>query len=167
MLVRSVEDIENIYLFVIGKGEELYKRKVENIISKLHLEQTVFLLPPIPNKEVLHAVNSSNIGVCFYNEKHFNSYFCASNKLYEYLNLGVKVLTNNTAGVARVIRHRENGYCCDVINAEEIRRGIQFLIQMRDIEKANYYWDNQEKLFKSISIKWYICLSSSLCSGYL
>lgn len=150
ILIQAIQSIENIYLFIIGEGNENYKNKLQYIINKLNLEKKVFLLPPVPNKEVLHVVNSSHIGVCFYNEKHFNSYFCASNKLYEYLNLGVKVLTNNTAGVARVIKHEVNGYCCNVINKEEIEKGIQSLMKIKDIEKGNYYWDNQESSFLSI-----------------
>ena len=103
----------------------------------LKIQKKVFMYPAIPNKEVLHAVNSSDIGVCFYNERHFNSYFCASNKLYEYLNLGVKVLTNNTAGVARVVKHGENGFCCDCITVDEVRKGLITLLNMKNFVQTD------------------------------
>lgn len=150
ILIQSVQSIENICLFIIGNALDSYKKKLEEMISDLNLNQKVFLLSAIPNIEVLHAVNSSDIGVCFYNEKHLNSYFCASNKLYEYLNLGLKVLTNNTAGVARIIKHKENGYCCDILNVEEVKKGIVYLMSMKNISRSDYYWENQEKNLLSI-----------------
>lgn len=150
LLVQAMEKIDSAFLFIVGKGPDDYKREIEELICRLKLDENVFMMPPIPNKEVLDAVNSSDIGVCFYNEKHFNSYFCASNKLYEYLNLGVKVLTNNTAGVARVIKHGVNGYCCDVINRESVEEGLKQLVTMGEFERGNYYWDHQEKLFTKI-----------------
>ena len=79
-----------------------------------------------------------------------NSYFCASNKLYEYLNLGVKVLTNNTAGVARVVKHGENGFCCDCITVDEVRKGLITLLNMKNFVPTDYYWSNQEEHFLSI-----------------
>ena len=88
LVLKAVREIDNILFFIIGNGTENYKKHLNNLIMDLKIQKKVFMYPAIPNKEVLHAVNSSDIGVCFYNERHFNSYFCASNKLYEYLNLG-------------------------------------------------------------------------------
>ena len=149
-VIRAVQPIDNILFFIIGKGTEAYKKKLENLIRELQIQEKVFLCPPIPHQEVLHAVNSSDIGVCFYNEHHLNSYFCASNKLYEYLNLGVKVLTNNTAGVARVIKPGENGFCCNVITVDEVRKGVMALLKMGKFSPTNYYWENQESRLLSI-----------------
>lgn len=146
-VIRAVQGMDDILFFIIGNGTDSYKRHLNNLITDLKLQEKVFMFPAIPNKEVLYAINSSDIGVCFYNEKHFNSYFCASNKLYEYLNLGVKVLTNNTAGVARVVKHGENGFCCDYINIREIRNGLKTLVSMKKFTPTSYFWNNQEERF--------------------
>jgi glycosyltransferase involved in cell wall biosynthesis len=150
LLVQAVEKINDIILFIIGNGPEEYRKEINKLIHNLKLTENVFLMPAIPQYEVLDAINSSDIGVCFYNEKNFNSYFCASNKLYEYLNLGVKVLTNNIAGVIRVVKHEENGYLCDIIDKQNIEKGLTVLLKMNNIKKENYYWDNQKSLFLSI-----------------
>lgn len=70
--------------------------------------------------------------------------------MYEYLDLGVKVLTNYTAGVAHVVHNGENGYCCRIINKENIAEGLKVLLNMQSIVRANYYWENQVNTFLKI-----------------
>lgn len=149
-LIESMTLIDNAVLFIIGKGNKEYELQLNNFIEKNKLQDIVKIYPPIPHNEVLYAINSSHIGVCFYNDKNFNSYFCASNKLYEYLDLGVKVLTNYTAGVAHVVHNGENGYCCRIINKENIAEGLKVLLNMQSIVRANYYWENQVNTFLKI-----------------
>jgi glycosyltransferase involved in cell wall biosynthesis len=152
LIVQAMQEIQGAVLFIIGNGEKKYVKEIQNLIYTLQLEEKVFLMPAIPQEEVLSAINSSDIGVCFYNAANFNSYFCASNKLYEYLDCGVKLLTNNIAGVVRVVKHGVNGYCCDYINKESIVDGINTLLKTDEIKKENYYWENQIPLFLSLYV---------------
>lgn len=149
VLIQSVVDVDSVLLFVIGssKGDPAYYQQLQMSIDKFQLTQRVYLFPPIPHDRVLDVVNSSNIGVCFYTDKNFNSYFSASNKLYEYLNLGVKVLTNDTASTMRTIEHGVDGYCCSCVDVESVKEGIISLMNVPTPLPTNYYWDNQENYF--------------------
>lgn len=149
-LVESMLLIDNTILVIIGRGNKEYELQLKRMIESNGLHEKVKVYSPIPHAEVLHAINSSDIGVCFYNDKNLNSYFCASNKLYEYLDLGVKVLTNYTAGAAHVIKNGENGFCCRTINKKTIAEGIKSLINGKSSGKATYYWENQVDTFLKI-----------------
>ncbi len=149
-LIESMTLIDDAVLVIIGRGDKGYESQLRTVIENNNLYDKVRIYLPIPHNEVLDAINSSHIGVCFYNDKNLNSYFCASNKLYEYLDLGVKALTNYTAGVAHVIQNGENGYCCKILNKETIAEGIKALLNSKSFNKATYYWENQVETFLKI-----------------
>lgn len=150
-VIEAISELENVVFFIIGTISTQYKTLLTNKIEKAGLANRVFIKPPIPNKEVLDAANSSNIGVVFYNHPNLNSYFCASNKLYEYINCGTLLLTNNIGGTARIIKNGINGYSVDDITVDEIRKAINILVSLKKPEnKGNYYWENQEQILKEI-----------------
>ena len=142
--------IKHSYLFIIGIGEPNYVKSLQLLIDHLCLSEYVFIKPPLSNEKMLDVAASSNIGVCFYSDFNLNSYFCASNKLYEYLNTGCKVLANNIGGMRNVIEQSVNGYMLSSITEESIVDGVKILLKGPSIVKSNYYWENQETQFYEI-----------------
>src|SRR5690606_5246152 len=149
-VVRAVSKVEELIFFIIGNATPEYKSKIMKMIQNEKIEDRVFIKDPIPNEEVISVAESSNIGICFYSDLNLNSYFCASNKLYENLNAGMAVLANNIAGTARVIESGKNGYLIDEINVDEIYKGLKSIFSMKPPTPANYYWENQENILKEI-----------------
>jgi glycosyltransferase involved in cell wall biosynthesis len=145
IIIKSMSQVsEDVLLFIVGKIDSSYGEKLINIIHTLHLETNVFLFDRITNDEVLEAERSSNAGICIYNAKNLNSYFCASNKIYEYLNYNAKVITTNIAGVARVIQNGINGYLLEEVSQDSLAAAINSIKSNNNESKSNYYWENQE-----------------------
>lgn len=149
-IIEAVSRIENLVFFIIGRSQPAYKKKILDLIKIKNLEDRVIFKDSIPNGEVISVSVSSDIGICFYSDLNLNSYFCASNKLYENLNSGMAVLTNNIAGTARIIRTGINGYMVDEISVDEIHKGLLALTKIEPPERANYYWENQENVLKEV-----------------
>src|SRR5690606_15240230 len=126
-VIKAIQIINNMVFFIIGPCDPTYKEEIVGYINKYDLKHKVFLKEPIPNEEVIHVSQSSDIGICFYTDTNLNSYFCASNKLYENLNCGMKVLTNNTASTARIIINGVNGFLIDDISEEKIYQALKEL----------------------------------------
>lgn len=144
-IIRSMNLVDkDAVLFVVGNIDNNYSKHLIKFIEEQKLDSRVYLFNRISHDEVLDAEFSSDLGICFYNSKTLNSYFCAPNKIYEYLDYGAKVITNNIAGVARVLKHGENGYVIDDISEENISKCINDSILHRNDFAANYYWENQE-----------------------
>lgn len=150
VVIRAMQKFDDLVFFIIGKGDVAYINNLKELVEKLGLSNTVYIEGPVLNSDVLHIANSSDLAVCFYSDAKMNSYFCASNKIYEYLNCGVKVLTNDIGGVSRVIKSRSNGYCLQEINEESIYEGLKALVLNEEQVVGNYYWENQIEKLKSI-----------------
>ena len=152
-VIKALIDIPNIIFFIIGSVNETYYSYLLKIITENNLKERVFIKSPVPNNEMLSIANSSDIGVCFYSDNNLNSYFCASNKIYEYINCNKLVLSNNIAGTTRIINDN-NGVLIDKINETSIRSALLKLINLDVVNTSHkhYYWDDQEYIFKKIYI---------------
>ena len=84
-----------------------------------------------------------------FKDPNLNSYFCASNKLYELMDSGTLVLTNDTVGASRVVKP-ENGICIETVTVENIRKGLSYLSTCQNAPRMNYYWESQEEVLKDI-----------------
>lgn len=149
-IIEAVAKIDELMVFIIGPADTEYKKQVINLIQVKGIKDRVFIKDPIPNEEVISVAASSDIGISFYTDPNLNSYFCASNKLYENLNCGMAVLTNNIAGTARIIQSGINGFLIDNVSVEDIYRGLKVLYEMDSPEKTDFYWENQEEILRQI-----------------
>lgn len=149
-VIRSIIDIDEYYLIIIGRGSKSYLSYLKTLVVDLNLESRVYIMPPLENKYMLDVAASSQIGVCFYTDYNLNSYFCASNKIYEFINSDVKVLTNNIGGTSRVINSGINGILLDEILPKSIKEGIIKLDKINLINNIKYYWENQEDVLLNI-----------------
>lgn len=148
-LVYAVKDIKNIILVLIGFASQAYKDDLLEIIINNDLHNQVYLFDPIEHGKIKKLAGCADIGVCLYDDPNLNSYFCASNKLYELMDSGVLVLSNNTVGAYRVI-NEENGVCVNTTSIHDIRKGLLLLSEKEKAPKMNYWWENQENVLCQI-----------------
>ncbi len=149
---------KDVCLVLIGKvSDNQYKRSLLQIIEKNNLQDKVFFIPPVENKMVIHYINSSDIGLIFYKNNNLNNYYCASNKLYEFINCNKKVITNNYPGLISVVEENDLGLCLKSVNEISISEAINSLLKLDCYNKiydnrVKYLWNFQEKRFLEIYI---------------
>ncbi len=144
--------VEDDLIFIcIGKfKEEEYKRTLIEFVRNNNLEKKVLFKENIPQEEVLDATNSADLTFIFYQNVNLNNYYCASNKLYEALNCGVKIITNDYPGIIVTTQNISNVFRVKDINPTEIKKGLDYLLSVKKVEKTEFYWENQEKKFLDI-----------------
>lgn len=147
-LILAFKKIDQCVLFIIGYGPIAYVDYLRALVEKERLTN-VYLEGPIPHSEVLWASASSNIGVCFYNPVRFNSYFSASNKLFELLNLGVNILSNYSPATSKVC-NSHNSVLLHEVNCNNIANAICKLEKMANEQKGEFYWEKQENVLEII-----------------
>lgn len=150
-IIKAVLAFDNLDLFIIGKFSSVdYEIYLKSYINNNNLGDKIIIKPQIPQKEVIKAINSADINFIFYRNNNLNNYYCASNKLYEGLNCGVKVLTNNYPGIKKVAKDLANVRMVKNLKDGEIRAGIKYLMNIKVGTKTKYYWENQENKFMNI-----------------
>lgn len=150
-LIRGFACVESLILVIIGFGSSEYINNLKKTISILGIQDKVYILEPIRHEDIKVAAASADIGVCFYDDPNLNSYFCASNKLYELMDSGTLVLTNDTVGATRVLGP-ENGFCIADITTEQIAEGLSFLSKSKPAPRMDYWWEKQESILLDIYV---------------
>ena len=148
-LIGAIKDINELLLVLIGFSSDSYRKELEDMINQNKLEERVYILNPLPHQMIKKLAVSADIGVCFYDDPNLNSYFCASNKLYELMDSGTLVLTNDTVGAMRVVR-AENGVVIPDTSVESIVTGFHKLVKLDNPPKMQFFWESQEEVLRHI-----------------
>lgn len=153
-IICSIKNIEEIELFCFGNFSSLeYKKEILSLIENNNLKERIHLENMVQYQELLELTNSADIAFIFYNNSNLNNYYCASNKLYEALNYGVKILTNNYPGIKSVAENLPNVYMVEKTTIEELEKGLKYLLNVNDFKETKFYWENQEDKFIKIYSK--------------
>jgi glycosyltransferase involved in cell wall biosynthesis len=150
---RKIEDIiqsmslldSRFVLVLIGPTFKGYDKKLVDLVANLRLQDRVIFHPEIPNVEMLDYINSGDIGLVFYENTNLNNYWCASNKLYEFIFCGKPVITNNYPGLKEVVEKNQLGACLSDSTPELIANAIKEAEEMEPAAHEPYVWERQEE----------------------
>lgn len=148
-------------LVLIGSGEEAYRRSLHESIRQLVLEDRVFILAPVSSAQLRPITASAAIGILLYKNDGRNNYFCAPNKLYEYMQAGLPMIASDFPGLSEVIEKNEIGVCVDPSNVSSITNAIDRLLQETservemkrralELAESSYTWESEFKKLRSL-----------------
>jgi glycosyltransferase involved in cell wall biosynthesis len=137
---------EEFVLVLLGRTFKGYKQSLNDRIKGAGLQQRVFLHDAVPNTKILSYMASGDIGTAFYSNTNINNYYCASNKLYEYIALKKPVLTNNYPGLLQSVESFKQGVCLETMTPENLVKGYVQACDSASIIPGNkkFYWEERE-----------------------
>jgi glycosyltransferase involved in cell wall biosynthesis len=145
----------NITLDIVGPGDEKYISYFKDIIYSKNISN-VKILPAISPDEINEYLSNYDIGIFFYKNSNLNNYYCASTKMYNYINAGLAVISYNYPGIFDVIVKNKIGFCVNEITAEEIETAIltitndNYLANITPELINTFSWEYQEHQLLSI-----------------
>jgi glycosyltransferase involved in cell wall biosynthesis len=89
---------------------------------------------------------AGDIGTAFYSNINVNNYYCASNKLFEYIALEKPVLTNNYPGLIERVERLKLGVCLDAITPENLASAYVRAFDSTVLRRgsAKFFWEIHE-----------------------
>lgn len=158
-LLGSGREIENMIqamtlvnarfvLVLLGPTFKGYDQELDALVAKLGLQERIKLHPAIPNVEMLDHINSGDIGLIFYKNTNLNNFWCASNKLYEFILCGKPVITNDYPGLKEVVEKNCLGACLSDSTPELIAEAVNAVADMKPVQAHSpYVWERQEETY--------------------
>lgn len=145
-MIRSMSLLDSQFVLVlIGPTFKGYDENLVDLVANLHLQSRVEFHPEIPNAEMLDYINSGDIGLVFYENINLNNYWCASNKLYEFIFCGKPVITNDYPGLKEVVEKNQLGVCLSDSTPELIANAVKDVEKMEPAAHEPYVWERQEE----------------------
>ena len=138
----------NIRLVIRGEGRlEGQLKELASGASNVRFEKSV------PVNEVVQIARSADIGIIPYIATNLNQYYCSPNKLFEYIQAGLAVITSDLPYLKQVVTDNKIGEVCDPQDPIDIAKKINFVSEKVNLDKykrnvllarERYTW-NEEK----------------------
>lgn len=129
--VLSMQFIDNALLVIVGSGDVIPIAK--EIVSQKRLDDKVKFFDKRPYLEMMQLTSNANIGLSLDKPISDNYRFSLPNKLFDYIQAGIPILSSELIELKKIITKYEIGCFVKTVSPEEIAKNINFLIANPDI----------------------------------
>jgi glycosyltransferase involved in cell wall biosynthesis len=154
-LIRAFSLDLNTELDLVGFGSDEYIRLLKALI--LPKDSTrIRVLPAIDDNTMYDVLTHYDIGVAFYPETGgLNNVYCAPNKVYQYIQAGLAILTTANPGLVELIELHQIGAYIRQLRQTDISAAIGRIRESRlydnvtDEVRQLYCWESAAPTFLS------------------
>jgi glycosyltransferase involved in cell wall biosynthesis len=135
-------------LDLVGPMQPDFKEELETKINSTP-SQNVRILPAIPHNGMSHLIQDYHIGIALYRNDNLCNYYCAPNKVYDYLMNGVAVIANNYPGLHKVLEDGKIGACVEEVDLKNFKQALKTIVDQQRWENITdevrqcYSWEAQ------------------------
>ena len=158
-LVEIFHELGSSYtLDLVGPMPPSFRQELdEKLVS--NSSNNVRILSAIPHNEMSNLIQNYHIGIALYRNDNLCNYYCAPNKVYDYLMNGVAVVANAYPGLIKVLEDGEIGACIEEVDLNSFRAALEIIVKenrwanITEDVRTHYSWEAQNpgylELFKS------------------
>jgi hypothetical protein len=144
---------EDFILLLIGYGFGDYIEQLKQHIIERKLENRVFFYGKVRPEEMLQTVSGCDISIALYQNDRINSYLCASNKVFDAIMAGVKIITNDYPSLKMLIKYRFVRLISNT-NPKAIAKCVIDLAndssEISDVIRQKFCWQSFNEAFRNI-----------------
>lgn len=151
-LVEAMQFIDGIFLYIIGNGDVIDELK--KTVNELSLSQKIMILPKMPYNELMHYTCNADLGLTLDKDTNINYKFSLPNKIFDYIQANIPVLSSNLPELAKIINTYDVGDFILNHTPEHIAQKISYMVSdelkqkhwiENTIRAANELcWENEE-----------------------
>jgi glycosyltransferase involved in cell wall biosynthesis len=143
---------DGIVLVIMGSG---YGPWVDPV-GRLAQYERIVVLPPVPYDDVPRYTASADMGILLYRNNCRNNFYCAPNKVFEYMMMGLPVIAPKFPGMLKLVSGEGVGLCVDPEDPAQIAEAVNRLSADRDarsrmrssalrVSRERYNWDQESR----------------------
>ncbi|MFP4135231.1 MAG: glycosyltransferase, partial [Halothece sp.] len=156
-VIKSLQFLPQCYFVMMGNGSEKYINQLKEIALENGVDSRVCTFGPVPSGEVTTYAASADLGIAAIENVCLSYYYCAPNKIFEYLSANLPIIASNFPEMSRIINQYEIGGTFDPNQPQDIAKAVQEVFnnpkkmeKMRENTKtaAQFYnWEVESKKF--------------------
>lgn len=139
-VIKAVSQIEDIYFVMLGYGTDDYMNSLRALIKSEKAGHKISFYGPVPHAEVASYLASADCGIAPIMNICLSYYFCAPNKLFEFVQARLPVLASNFPEMQKVVDDNDIGLTFEPADVQSIVNAI--LSMKENDEKRDYYRGN-------------------------
>ena len=134
-LIELTHYSKNISSVILGSGPE--KNKYVQLTKKLNLQEKIIFIDSVDYLDVFKYTQGCDIGWCLVDLKGESNINALPNKLFEYVMMGLPVISSNLPNVNKIISQHNIGRIINNDSLKNIEKEILSL--MKDKKNPKYY----------------------------
>jgi len=157
LLLDAFEELEHdLVLVVMGYGP--LQELTEEMAGRC---ENIFFQEAVPHDKIMEYTSSADWGISNVQNTCLNHYHCLPNKIFEYIQAGIPIISNDLGDISNLVRTENLGLVMNGADKEDIKRTMKRAKSAgKDTYEDNlrsaaskYYWGAQEsKIVDSIQI---------------
>jgi|TARA_B100002003_G_C14051627_1_gene506436 glycosyltransferase involved in cell wall biosynthesis len=161
-LVEAMQFVDNTILLIIGGGDVI--NLLKDMVNKLDLKNKVIFKPRLPYEQMMQYTAVADLGLTLDKPTNLNYKFSLPNKLFDYIQAGIPVLSSVLPEIEKIILKYHVGDFITDHNPRNISDKINHMLKNQALmmkwkkncsfaaEKLT--WENEEKILKEIYSKY-------------
>ncbi len=123
-LIESLTLMPKVFLVLMGYGNPEYLNKLQDIANKHLVSDRFSFYGPVAPTEVTAYTASADLGIAPIQNACLSYYYCAPNKVFEYLVGGIPVVASNFPELTKIVEENNIGETFDPENIKSISTAI-------------------------------------------
>lgn len=139
--VEAMQYVQNSVLYIIGSGDVIGILKQNT--SKLGLNDKVKFLPKMPYEQLMMYTINADLGLTLDKNTNINYRYSLPNKLFDYIQAGIPVLSSNLVEIEKIINQYKIGTIVHSHNPKQIAKTMNEIFN--DKKRLNNWKENAKK----------------------
>jgi glycosyltransferase involved in cell wall biosynthesis len=135
--LRELPQFEMDLYLVPAPRQAFYYSKLRKMIAK---STNVNLLEPVKHSQLVATLNSYDVGLLVINPSNFSLANCLPNKLFEYIQARIMVITGPTPDIQGIVAEHKLGIVLDGFSQEDLKNCLLSL-SLETIERFKFNTD--------------------------
>lgn len=158
--IHAMHFVENARLVIAGGGD--IKTYLEKLVEKENLSAKVTFTGRLPLEELVQLTPQADLGLSIEEDLGLNYRFALPNKLFDYIQAQVPVLTTNLPEMAALVSRYQIGEITSSLEPAHLAKKINDMLSnetKRSVWKKNLEtaareltWENEEKILQELFI---------------
>lgn len=159
-LILAMQLIDNVHLHIVGHGDVMPTLK--QMVNENDLSSKVSFYGRLPFEQMMQITAACDVGVTLDRSTNINYLYSLPNKLFDYIQSGLAVVSSNLYEIQHIIDTYQCGIVINEVTPEHIADAIKKLQQnpeMLKLFKENSHkaaqqlnWENEEKELKALYV---------------
>ncbi|WP_291721743.1 hypothetical protein [Bernardetia sp.] len=143
-------DRDDIELHLRGEASEEVKNHVLSLATSKKVRENIYFHSLVSNQELVFRTAEHDVGLALETGFSINNELAISNKIFQYLNTGLAILSSSTKGQAWLLKQNENiGFLVNIQSIEEVVQKIEILADSK--KNKTEMLENMKKASKNAS----------------
>ena len=161
-LVEAMRYVEYAFLLIAGGGDVI--NTLKEMVAKNNLTEKVIFKDRMPYNELIKFTSVADLGLTLDKPNNLNYKFSLPNKLFDYIQMGVPVLSSPLPEIMKIITNYDVGDYVESHDPQQLALKINYIISNQELrlkwkKNCNFAasqltWENEEIVLKRIYSKY-------------